>query len=215
MKVLSKGFSRKGFRKHQGFTLVELAIVLTIIGIIMGAVLKGQELIWNAKVKRLQNQIKEFQTAFYTYYDKYGYYPGDDPTASSRWSNAPNGNGNGFVEGGYCSGDEESCYIWRHLRYANIISGNPNETNPNVLLPKHVFGGHVDMFTGTYTVGGQTRSGLWITLRNLEASAAAALDRAIDDGRCDTGSMARYSGASCNNDGSYPSSGYLHVWINF
>ena len=66
-------------KQEQGFTLVELAIVLVIIGLLLGAVLKGQQLIYNAKVKRVQNQIKEMEAAFYTYYDKYGYYPGDDP----------------------------------------------------------------------------------------------------------------------------------------
>ncbi len=206
----------KGVTSKKGFTLVELAIVLVIIGIILGAVLKGQELIYNAKVKRVQSQIKEFTAAFYTYYDKYGYYPGDDPTAANKFTGAPNGNGNGLVEGGYCDasgGGEESCYLWRHLRYANIISGDPAETNPANLLPKHVFGGPIDMFTGTYTVGGQSRSGLWITLRNIEAQAAAAIDRAMDDGKCTTGSIARYGGTACNGS-DYPSSGYLEIWIN-
>ncbi|WP_206202400.1 prepilin-type N-terminal cleavage/methylation domain-containing protein [Thermodesulfobacterium sp. TA1] len=200
--------------KSKGFTLVELAIVLVIIGIILGAVLKGQELIYNAKVKRVQSQIKEFAAAFYTYYDKYGYYPGDDPTASNKWSGAPNGNGDGLVAGGYCdNAGEESCYIWRHLRYANIISGDPNESTPANLLPKHIFGGSIDMFTGTYTIGGQTRSGLWLTLRNIEAQAAEAIDRAMDDGKCTTGSIARYAGTSCNGN-NYPSSGYLDIWLN-
>ncbi|MCS7203420.1 MAG: prepilin-type N-terminal cleavage/methylation domain-containing protein [Thermodesulfovibrio sp.] len=204
----------KYLRSSKGFTLVELAIVLVIIGIILGAVLKGQELIYNAKVKRVQSQIKEFVAAFYTYYDKYGYYPGDDPAASARWSGAPNGNGNGLVEGGYCDTAEESCYLWRHLRYGNIISGDPADATPATLLPKHAFGGNLDMFTGTYTVGGVPRSGLWITLRNIEAQAAAAIDRAMDDGKCTTGSIARYAGATCSN-ADYPSSGYLDIWMNF
>jgi len=109
---------------------------------------------------------------------------------------------------------EESCYIWRHLRYANIISGDPAVSIPTNLLPNHAFGGPVDMFTGTYTVGGTTRSGLWITLRNIEAQAAAAIDRAMDDGRCTTGSIARYAGTACNGN-NYPTSGYLDIWMNF
>ena len=206
------------FRRDEGFTLVELAIVLVIIGIILGAVLKGQQLIFNAKVKRLQSQVKEMMAAFYTYYDKYGYYPGDDPLARNRFTNIRNlrnGNGNGLVEGGYCDNiGEESCQVWKHLMAANIISGDPNVRRASALTPHHIFGGQLDMFTGTYTVGGVQRSGLWITLRHIEAQAAAALDRAIDDGKCDSGSMGRYAGA-CGNNGEYPESGYIDVWINF
>jgi prepilin-type N-terminal cleavage/methylation domain-containing protein len=65
----------KTLRSNKGFTLVELAIVLVIIGIILGAVLKGQELINNAKMKRAYNQYREVLAAVYTYYDKYGKYP--------------------------------------------------------------------------------------------------------------------------------------------
>jgi len=71
-------------RNHKGFTLVELAIVLVIIGIILGAVLKGQELINNAKIKRLYNQQREIMAALYTYYDRYSYFPGDDPNQATR-----------------------------------------------------------------------------------------------------------------------------------
>ncbi len=185
--------------RREGFTLVELAIVLVIIGIILGAVLKGQELVFNSKVKRVQSQLKEMVAAFYTYYDKYGYYAGDDPNASSRWTGVPNGNGDGQVGGDYCDGNnEESCYLFRHLRYAGIISGDPTQTTPAILTPKHSFGGSIHMFTGTYNVGGVDQSGLWVALQNLEAPAAEAIDRAIDDGKCTTGSMARYNGTNCS-----------------
>jgi prepilin-type N-terminal cleavage/methylation domain-containing protein len=210
-------FMKKLKKQEQGFTLVELAIVLVIIGLLLGAVLKGQQLIYNAKVKRVQNQIKEMEAAFYTYYDKYGYYPGDDPQASARWSGAPNGNGDGAVDGGYCTNggpNKEPCYLWRHLRYANIISGDPAENDPTKMTPHHAFGGYLDMFTGTFPVGGQSRSGGWITLRNIEAAAAEAIDRALDDGKCTTGAMARYGGEACNG-ANYPSSGYLDIWFNF
>jgi prepilin-type N-terminal cleavage/methylation domain-containing protein len=200
--------------KTRGFTLVELAIVLVIIGIILGAVLKGQELIFNAKVKRLQSQIKEMIAAFYTYYDKYGYYPGDDPTASSRWS-VGSGNSNGTIDGGYCdTTGEESCLLWQHLRYANIISGDPNDATPASMVPKHAWGGAIHMFSGTYTVGGTPRSGHWITLLNLPGDAAAAIDRLMDDGKCNSGSMAAYIGA-CGAGGDYQSNVYYHVWMVF
>ena len=59
-------------RKAQGgFTLVEIAIVLVIIGLLLGGVLKGQELIENAKIKNLANDIRGVSTAYYTYIDRY------------------------------------------------------------------------------------------------------------------------------------------------
>ncbi|WP_293446082.1 prepilin-type N-terminal cleavage/methylation domain-containing protein, partial [Persephonella sp.] len=61
---------------QKGFTLVELAIVLVIIGIILGAVLKGQELIKNAKEKRLYNTYREMIAAINTYLDRYNALPG-------------------------------------------------------------------------------------------------------------------------------------------
>lgn len=67
----------KYLRSNKGFTLVELAIVLVIIGIILGAVLKGQELINNAKAKRVINDTKGLVALAYTFYDRYGRFPGD------------------------------------------------------------------------------------------------------------------------------------------
>ncbi len=64
-------------QNQKGFTLLELAIVLVIIGIILGAILKGQELINNAKAKRLLNDIKGLATLQYTFYDRYGRFAGD------------------------------------------------------------------------------------------------------------------------------------------
>ncbi|MGC8966364.1 MAG: prepilin-type N-terminal cleavage/methylation domain-containing protein [Caldimicrobium sp.] len=200
--------------RMRGFTLVELAIVLVIIGIILGAVLKGQELVFNAKVKRLVSQAKEMMAALYTYYDKYGYYPGDDPTAATRWAGTISGNGNGIIDGGYCdAAGEESCRLWQHLRLANIISGDPNDTNPASMVPKHVFGGAIHMFSGSYTLAGSPRSGHWLAFVNLPGKAAEALDRALDDGNCNSGSVAAYSGA-CSGS-AYQESVYYDVWINF
>jgi prepilin-type N-terminal cleavage/methylation domain-containing protein len=76
-----KKFFKEGFvmvkTNQKGFTLLELAIVLVIIGIILGAILKGQELINNAKAKRLLNDTKGLATLQYTFYDRYGRFAGD------------------------------------------------------------------------------------------------------------------------------------------
>ncbi|GAB6072293.1 prepilin-type N-terminal cleavage/methylation domain-containing protein [Venenivibrio stagnispumantis] len=74
-------------KQQKGFTLIELAIVLAIIGIILGAILKGQELINNAKAKRLLNDVKGWATLEYTFYDRYGRFAGD-------------GDGDGLIDAG-------------------------------------------------------------------------------------------------------------------
>jgi len=61
----------------KGFTLIELAIVLVIIGIIIGAVLKGQDLIENARYKKYTNNVKQFETFVWSFLDRKGYFPGD------------------------------------------------------------------------------------------------------------------------------------------
>ncbi|MBI4843800.1 MAG: prepilin-type N-terminal cleavage/methylation domain-containing protein [Nitrospirae bacterium] len=64
-------------REEKGFTLIELAIVLVIIGIIIGAVLKGQDLIESARIKRFDNTLREWETSVWTYVDRKGIFPDD------------------------------------------------------------------------------------------------------------------------------------------
>ena len=67
-----------GRRKQAGFTLVEIAIVLVIIGLLLGGVLKGQELINSAKVKNFATDFRNIPLFIYGYQDKYKSLPGDD-----------------------------------------------------------------------------------------------------------------------------------------
>lgn len=65
-------------REEKGFTLIELAIVLVIIGIILGAVLKGQDLIAGARAKKFINDAgKKWEVATWTHFDRKGRFPGD------------------------------------------------------------------------------------------------------------------------------------------
>ncbi len=171
-------------RSKKGFTLVELAIVLVVIGIILGAVLKGQELINNAKMKRAYNQYREILAAVYTYYDKYGKYPGDDNTASSRWgTGVQDGNNNGIIDGltlGCASvSTGESCYVWEHLRLANILTGNGRTA------PSNAYGGSIGIGSGT--VYGLTT--IWIAFTNVPVDVSGSLDQQYDDGALNTGSI--------------------------
>lgn len=179
--------------QQKGFTLVELAIVLVIIGIILGAILKGQELINNAKVKRLYNQYRETLAAVYTYYDRYGRFPGDDPGANAtRWSTLPGGitagNGDGTWGGAAifnCAdgNNAEQCKTWLHLRLANIISGPT--TAAGTLNPANVYGGSIGV--GYQNIQGLTNN--WIAFDNVPGEVALSLDEQYDDGAPNTGSI--------------------------
>src|SRR6186713_1328016 len=91
-------------RKQTGFTLVEIAIVLVIIGLLLGGILKGQEMITQAKIKNVVADFSGVSAAYYGYQDRYRAIPGDDPNADTRWttpSAATKGDGNGIVGGKY------------------------------------------------------------------------------------------------------------------
>ncbi len=172
---------------QKGFTLVEIAIVLVIIGIILGAVLKGQELINNAKIKRAYNQYREIMAAVYTYYDRYGKYPGDDNTANSRWG-VPNGNSNGLIDGFNINcpagGSGETCWAWLHMRLANILTGATDATN-GTRAPSNAFGGSIGI--GYRTVQGLRT--MWIGFDNVPGDVCQSLDQMYDDGIFNSGSI--------------------------
>ena len=70
-------------RRAKGFTLIELSIALVIIGLVVGGVLVGQDLIRAAKVRSTVSDIEKFNTAAFTFRSKYNHYPGDIPASNA------------------------------------------------------------------------------------------------------------------------------------
>ena len=185
-------------RNEKGFTLVELAIVLVIIGLILAGIIKGQELIVNAKMKNAYNAQKEVAAAVYTYYDRYQKYPGDDNTATTRWPGTANGNGDGLIAGGTIGNDaapgtmftcaagtaSESCALWEHLRLAGLISGTATVALARV-NPTHPYGGTIGV--ANVAVNGLTVN--WIGMSRLPEKVCQILDTQNDDGNALTGSI--------------------------
>ncbi|HEU4707959.1 MAG TPA: prepilin-type N-terminal cleavage/methylation domain-containing protein, partial [Methylophilaceae bacterium] len=113
-------------KKQSGFTLIELAIVLVIIGLLLGGVLKGQELINSAKVKNMASDFRNIQVQVYSYQDKFKALPGDDKAAQTHVGATNNGDGDGVIEGAWSSttNTDESFNFWQHIRLAGLATGS-------------------------------------------------------------------------------------------
>ena len=91
-------------QRQKGFTLVEIAIVLVIIGLLVGGILKGQELINSARVRNLADTNSGIQAAYYGFIDRYRQVPGDmDQNLAQNAIGTPvsvGGNGNSQIDAG-------------------------------------------------------------------------------------------------------------------
>jgi prepilin-type N-terminal cleavage/methylation domain-containing protein len=178
----------KGMRNQKGFTLVELAIVLVIIGIILGGVLQGREMINNARIKRVVTQEKEITAAVLSYQDRYNMLPGDDNAAVARgWAGVVNGNANGVITNTLAQatncGAGEGCQLWAHLRGAGFIPG----ANPVAGNPRNTYSGLIGI--GNFAMGTPAVTANWMVFTNIPAEAALAIDTQNDDGSWQTGNI--------------------------
>jgi prepilin-type N-terminal cleavage/methylation domain-containing protein len=184
--------------RQTGFTLVEIAIVLVIIGLLLGGILKGQEMITQAKIKNVIADFSGVSAAYHGYQDRYRALPGDDPNAATRWAVAPaatSGSGNGVVAGAYNSATvtDESRLWWDHLRRAGFISGN------TTAQPFNALNGFIGVQTGDAAVatgptllnapGGTGFVGLIMCSANLPDKIAIAVDTQMDDGASKLGTV--------------------------
>src|SRR5690606_2396445 len=136
--------------RQKGFTLVEIAIVLVISGLLLGGVLKGQELINSAKVKNMANDFRNIPIYIYGYQDRFKALPGDDANADKRHADATkatkpaNSQGNGKIEGDWNSEDaaDESVLFWQHIRLAGLATGATNPADDGY-FPTNVDGGRI------------------------------------------------------------------------
>ena len=182
--------------RQSGFTLVEIAIVLVIIGLLLGGVLKGQELINSAKIKNLVADMNGISTAVYAYQDRFKALPGDDSGAVGRWgastaAAAPAASvGDATLQGVFNSATvtDESRLFWQHLRLAGFIGGDPNTAQPI-----NAVGGitGVQWGAGNQTVAPLTQglAGLVVCQANILGRIAESMDNQLDDGRPNSGAV--------------------------
>ena len=186
--------------KQKGFTLIEIAIVLVIIGLLLGGVLKGQELINTARVRALNNSVDGITAAWFSFQDRYRGYPGDYTQASVNLPGAPvDGNGDGQV-GIDAGGDSptERANVWVHLQAAGYITGSYDAAGvavdeygcPLDSCPDNGFGIGMNLSYGEQVRGNPgVDAHELITGRGIPVEVLAELDRKVDDGEPETGAM--------------------------
>jgi hypothetical protein len=183
--------------------LVEIAIVLVIIGLLLGGVLKGQEMIENAKIKNGINDLNGVTAAYNAYIDRFHTLPGDDgplATLTARggsWTSVTvGGNANGVIaitQGQVFTAGGEAVPFWQQLKAAGFITGNPADTGVNA-LPRNGFNGLIGAGTGvTPTTGTAAFSAC---LSQVPGKSARAIDTQLDgDGVSNKGSVLATQGA--------------------
>ena len=175
---------------ESGFTLVEIAIVLVIIGLLLGGILKGQEMITQAKIKNVINDFNGVTAAVNTYQDRYRALPGDDATANVRWASqgAVQGNGDGALQGVYNAVStspltiaQESNLFWWHLRLGGFVPGAITGLAAGVQPPNATNGiiGVQSSIGGTANLGFSSNI---VCSSNLTDKIAIAVDTQMDDG---------------------------------
>jgi prepilin-type N-terminal cleavage/methylation domain-containing protein len=189
-------------KQQAGFTLVEIAIVLVIIGLLLGGILKGQEMITQAKIKNIVNDLNGMSAAIYSYQDRYRSLPGDElnATVSARWSGAFGGDGNGVLCTGTCASPTTSKYndppaaapsattsettlFWMHLRLSGFVPG-PTSGAAALQQPSNAVNGMI----GVQTTGMGFNTNI-ICSSNLPDKVAIAVDTQVDDGAAATGGV--------------------------
>lgn len=187
---------------QKGFTLIEIAVVLVIVGLLLGGVLKGQELINSAKVKNLAGDFRSVAALIYAYQDKYRALPGDDRAASDHLgaaascarvaactpANPPANLGNSRIEGNWISAaqTDESYMVWQHLRLANFVSGSTTLGSADY-IPRNAEGGDLGI-TSVAPVANWSGT-FFICSSGIQGRHARQIDTMMDDGNTTAGAI--------------------------
>jgi len=185
-------------KKQSGFTLVEIAIVLVIVGLLIGGVLKGQEMITNAKLKRIESDNAGIAAAMFSYQDRYLQLPGDDDAAHDRFDvysggsspvgTAANGDGDGVIGdgtdwdaaagGSWTVDEDETLKFFAHLRAAGLVPGGGTDDT----RPTNAYGGQIGIQDGALQISGH------VTIFGaIEGPIAKIVEARLDDGVPQTG----------------------------
>jgi prepilin-type N-terminal cleavage/methylation domain-containing protein len=130
----------KNLKKNSGFTFIEIAIVVVIVGLLLAGITAGSEIMNSSRVSKVVTDANIYKSAVITFRDNYNAMPGDLSTATSYWGkdtskcNSADGNasatgtcngmGDGTINLVETNGEWESYRAWQHLSLAGFIKGS-------------------------------------------------------------------------------------------
>lgn len=207
-------------KNNRGFTVIEIAIVLVVIGLIVGGVLTGTSLITAAESRAVMNKLQHYGAAYTAFRQQYNALPGDMVDATDNWAGTANGDGDRTV-----NINTESLRAWQHMSLARLVDGDYSGA---------AVGGNIFVADANIPSGPQNGTGFLIhngfagdatllvldyalptgaTLNNFNGAAISALDASsidtrMDDGNAQTGEIRAVSGTglaatACHNAGVY------------
>lgn len=207
-------------KPEKGFTLVEIAVVLVIIGLLLGGILQGRQLIASGRVQSLADQQAGIQAAYFAFVDRYRATPGDMPAGQATdaigetvtlGGDPARSGGNGRLEDPGADNWTELNGVWEQLSRSGFIKGSypgkpaggvdPASSPPTAdHAPANTFGGVLILAFHDGFAGAGTADRLVLHLgQNVPVDIARELDVKLDDGRPETGSL-RNSAAAGSPD---------------
>ncbi len=195
---------RSALSPQSGFTLLEMAVVVVIVGILVASILVGKQMVHNTKLTKVITEFRKYQKAIDLFEEKYNSLPGDMPDAQSYWPSCTNGKPNNECNG---NGDrdihhiKESVRVFEHLFLAGILEnsycGNtttcpdaydryPKSPLKNQSLNYYIYENKNFFFGGGNSIH---RNVLELVEQPLRPEDASAIDIKMDDGSPHTGNL--------------------------
>jgi prepilin-type N-terminal cleavage/methylation domain-containing protein len=165
------------------FTLIELAAVISIIGLVVGGIMLGQNMVRSAEVTSLINEVNQYSTAIHTFQKKYQQLPGDMVNAANIWSNCVvdpndsdntcNGNGNGRIELLTDADQQEVFRAWQHLSLSEMIPGSYTGfiNTPGDYLAAGENAPESKLENGIFSIRGSSAGDTWIRIGAIDDDA--------------------------------------------
>lgn len=180
--------SKSASTRQRAFAALETVIALIILVLLIGAYLQGRQMMLNRQLASIENDCEFVAMAIEKYHKAYGFLPGDDPGATTRfdgvWSASDDGDGDGRISGLWNSSDNssETRLFWKHLRAAELIAGPVDTSDASYAQPNNGFDGLIGVGHGIYNL-----EGLNVVFGDMPGKVLHRFDERADDGSANSG----------------------------